>query len=227
MATGVRSVPMRVGPAPIVVAVVLAVLAVSAVPSVALAECMWSPLFGDDRPTIRYAFTATVTERSAETDPAGDMAPFDWHVELDVHDVYVGAMPSHLAYNGYSGESGGCHALQSGEFQESERVFIAVNEYTPRDSLRDPFGEQALVWMWADDHWVFDMEAVPVSHSPRYDPTAAQAATTLPEILAFIGSLPDTSTMTPSEPEPPLGVLAVAFLAGLIFALRPRRLARA
>jgi hypothetical protein len=203
------------------VALAIAVVAVSAVPSVALAECLHSPLFGDDRPTIRHAFRATVTEQSADVDPTGGY-PWDWHVELAVEDVYLGELPSRIAYNGHSGESGGCHALWPDQFQEGERVFIAVNEYTPRDWLGDPFGEQALAWTWADDHWVFDMDAVPVSYGSDYDATAAQAATTLPEILAFIGSLPDTSTVTPSEPGLPVGVLVIAFGIALVVALRPR-----
>ncbi len=221
MTTRVRSIPITAGAARLAVALILAVLAVSAVPSDALAECLLSPSFGDDRPTIRYAFTATVTERSADVDPSG--VSFDWHVELDVDDVYLGEMPSRLAYNGHDGESGGCHALQAGEFRAGERIFIAVNDFTPRDWLGDPFGDQALAWTWADDHWIFDMDAVPVSYGSEYDSTAAQAADSLPEILAFIGSLPDTSTVTPTEPGRPIGVLTVAFLIGLILS---RRLAR-
>jgi hypothetical protein len=205
----------------ILVGLTLAVFAVIAAPASALAECAaWAE---PAPPSLRYAFTATVTDASTDVEPT-EGAPFDWHVDLAIDEVYRGELPDRIVYNGHDA---GCHALRGDRLSTGERIFVVANEVNIRGDRGDPFGgirPQVMAWHWTGDAWAFYDEALDPSQNDQTYPPEARSATTTAAILQFIWSMPDTSVEPRTVIRPgtghPIPLLVVVFVVALTASLR-------
>lgn len=184
----------------------------------ASAECMTWPIRSTERPAVGYAFIATVTEASADVDPAPNMAAYDWHIEMSVERVYRGNVPETFSYNGWEV---GCHFLRGDHLRPGDRLFIATERIGQWTVPSDPFDGDVLVWIRDDGRWKLHTKALDYGSDRGFYPRVARDARTTADIVAIVASarLPDTSTVTTSrtadgEMDPPGAwpILVMAFL---------------
>lgn len=161
----------------------------------ASAECMSWPIRSSERPEIGYAFIATVTEASADVDPAPDMADYDWHIEMTVERTYRGEVPETFTYNGWDV---GCHFLRGDRLRTGDRLFIATERIARWGVPSDPFGGDVLVWIRDGGRWKLHTKALDYGTDRDFYPRVARVARTTADIVAIVSSarLPDTSTVT-------------------------------
>lgn len=202
-------------------------LLVALAPTVS-AECMSWPIRSSERPDIGYAFIATVTEASADVDPAPDMADYDWHIELAVERTYRGDVPATFSYNGWDV---GCHFLRGDHLRTGDRLFIATERIARWGVPSDPFDGDVLVWIRDDGRWKLHTKALDYGADRDFYPRAARIARTTADVVRIVSAarLPDTATTTADSDgdRPPLTswpALVAAFL-GAAFVMS-RRLAR-
>jgi hypothetical protein len=202
-----------------------AFLVLLARPAPVAAECFTGPIKADEQPQVRYAFVAMVTEASDAVDPVEDMAAYDWHVELNTEQTYLGEVPPSLAYNGWEF---GCHEFDGEGLRTGDRIFVATQHLHMQNLPGDPFGGDVLVWRWDGHGWTFYAGVMNGAEFDANYPKAARAATTTREIVAIVaaGALPATSVEDTTDPETdqpptsPLLVLSFVVLVATLFALR-------
>lgn len=178
------------------------------------AECMNVPLGPNDHLDVGVAFRATVTRASDQVDPNPIANPWDWRVELDLKETYLGSVPKALAFNDYATS---CAGLNIGALRAGDEIIIAT-EAMPMSYLpQAPFEGDFVIWQKTEEGWALFEDALAYGSNPDFYPKAARAATTKAAILRVIAaaSLPSTSTdptsPTRDDPNRPLFiVLAVA-----------------
>lgn len=204
-------------------AVALAALLLTTATPIALAECMGWPIRATERLDVGYAFTATVAEASADVDPPKpDNADFDWHVELAVERTYRGHVPDRLVFNGWDV---GCHFLRGDRLRTGDRIFVATERLDLNWLPTDPLSGDVVVWKRTGDGWVLYADALDYGSDEVFYPKAARSATTIAEMLQLVSasSVPDTSTLPADQrrgANTPIPALALAFMAGLLVALK-------
>ncbi|MGK2850062.1 MAG: hypothetical protein ACSLFN_04025 [Candidatus Limnocylindrales bacterium] len=192
----------------------------------ASAECMSWPIRSSDRPDIGYAFIATVTEASADVDPAPDMADYDWHIEMAVERTYRGQPPETLSYNGWDV---GCHFLRGDHLRTGDRLFIATERIADWGVPSDPFDGDVLVWIRDDGRWMLHAKALDWGTDRDFYPRVARAARTTADIVAIVSSarLPDTATVATAasdddRPPPASWLTMIATFLGAAFVMSRR-----
>lgn len=144
-----------------------------------------------------FAFRATVTESSRDVGPPpSGNAPFDWHVEMSVDEVYAGDVPAMVVSEGWSA---GCAALRGDQLRVGDRVVITTS-LLPRgpDDLR--WRGQSLVWRATPDGWRLYRWAF--SGSTRFSslPTEVKGDLTTAELAALVAVAPDELPPTDVAP---------------------------
>lgn len=188
----------------------------------ASAECMSWPIGSSERPDIGYAFIATVTESSADVDPAPNMADYDWHIEMTVERTYRGDVPETFTYNGWDV---GCHFLRGDHLRTGDRLFIATERIAQWGVPSDPFDGDVLVWIRDDGRWKLHTKALDYGTDLAFYPRAARVARTTADIVAIVSSarLPDTATVIKAagddRPPPASWPTLVAAFLGAAFAM--------
>lgn len=207
-------------------AAVFAGLILVTVPPTVSAECFGFPVRAGERLDAGYAFTATVTDASANVDPPKpDNAAFDWHVELEVEQRYRGDVPDQLVYNGWDV---GCHELVGNHLQTGDRIFILSQDLHLDWNPGDPFDGDVVVWKWTGDGWAFYSKVMDYGSDRQFYPAAVRRATTTAAILKLVAeAAPNTDAAqvgiaTGPERDAPAGltILALAFTAGFVLAWR-------
>jgi hypothetical protein len=210
----------------------LAIVVLPATAQVALAECMSYPIRATDQLDVGYAFTATVTESSADVDPPKpENAPFAWHVELDIERVYRGRLADRLVFNGWQA---GCHRLRGNALRTGDRIFVVSNVFRPDPARVDPFwtmDAEVVVWKASNNGWTFYGDVLEYGSDLEFYPPEARSATTTGDILALVADapIPDTSTAAIQGRDSPwrLALLACTFVITLASVLRRLRFYRA
>jgi hypothetical protein len=214
----------------LLVAIFVAVVVLPATAQIAFAECMSYPIRATDQLDVGFAFTATVTESSADVDPPKpNNAPFAWHVELDIERVYRGRLADRLVFNGWQA---GCHRLRGNALRTGDRIFVVSNVFRPDPARVDPFwtmDAEVLVWKAVNDGWTFYADVLEYGSDPEFYPPNARSATTTGEILALIADapVPDTSTAAIQVRDSPWRLVLLACTFVIAFAGLCARFSRA
>jgi hypothetical protein len=201
---------MSMRPAVVLLAVALVVsgAAVGVMSGPASAECA---AYMDTRPArmsdfAGYAFRATVTESSDDVGPPPrGNAPFNWHVEMAVDQVYAGDVPDTVVSEGWDA---GCGSLRGDQLRVGERV-VVMTRLLPLgpDDLR--WRGDSLVWTATPRGWHLYRRALNVSGTFAILPREARGYLTSGQLAALVSALPGTDTApteTPSGPPPTVGV---------------------
>jgi hypothetical protein len=149
-----------------------------------------------------YAFRATVTESSDDVGPPPrGGAPFDWHVEMSVDQVYAGDVPETIISEGWEG---GCASLRGDQLRVGDRLVIVSRRLpTGPEDLR--WRGDSLVWHATPHGWRLYRRSFNVSSRFSRLPREARGYLTSTRLAALVARNPGDLPSTDVGPSPAPG----------------------